>query len=209
MSETAPYSRGRVGADYARLLLEVLSGPRSSDFAVEFGPAALNLIDALLQRYERRISTPSDVNEMDEVDWAAIREIGPVMDRLYDDNTLYAVAGMSKPDLNSVVELAVGHRRRYSTTRDAVVLELGRCAIEFPHASANRRLSMVAVPDAMSWVSVVPNCARDRREEVVAEIRRHFRADGQSRIVLEVAVDSAEDLRAWLRHEVIARSESG
>jgi hypothetical protein len=183
---------------YARMLLEAVSGPFSRAIQHELGSAIVPLWRALLERQSERLGHELPTLPMDDIDWAAIRVTAPAMLRLYDEGTFHAVAGRSFVDLAELEEMAIAAWREYRTPQHAMSYRVGNCLVELPVVFVARGRRLAAVPDEKSWNAVVPECARDRREEFLAPLRRKFEKGSGDRIWEERSVGSLRELREFV-----------
>jgi hypothetical protein len=186
---------------YARMLLEAVSGPFTRAIHEELGAALVPLWDALLERHEERLDDGTPTVPMDDIDWAAIRVTAPAMLRIYDEGTFQTIAGRSLADLAELEQMAIAAWREYRTPHHAISYRIGKCVVELPVAWVAKGTTLAGVPDEKSWNSVVPECARDRREEFLAPLRTEFARGGGERIWQEHAVGSLGDLRKWVDEE--------
>lgn len=182
---------------YGHILLEALGGPWASHIKRELGPAFAEVCRVLLVRQERRLwSDPVDL-AADDIDWAAVRALAPLMLARYDDE-FHATTGHDLDELRELGKLAVDARREYQEPRNAISYAIGDCEVVMPTAYLEDRSKVAAVPDASSWNAVAPECARDRRDEFLDPMRSRFKALGAHRAVIEVPVGSIDELQAWV-----------
>jgi hypothetical protein len=136
---------------------------------------------------------PADLS-VDQIDWAAVRALAPLMLQLYDDE-FHATTGHDLEELRELGQQAINMRREYRTPRHAVSYAIGDCEVVLPTAFFEDRSYVVAVPEHSSWNAVVPDCARNRRDEFVVPLRSRLPKDC---VWIELSVGSMEELEAWL-----------
>jgi hypothetical protein len=183
---------------YARILLEAVSGPFTRAIHEELGAALVPLWDALLERHEERLYHRTPTVPMDDIDWAAIRVTAPAMLRIYDEGTFQTIAGRSLADLAELEQMAIAAWREYRVPHHAISYRIGPCVVELPVRYIAMGTRLAGVPDDDSWNSVVPECARDRREEFLTPLRREFEKGGAGHIWEERLVGSLRELREWV-----------
>lgn len=188
---------------YGHVLLESVSGPFARRLRHELGDGLVPIWDALLERQRARLKSKSPT-PIDDIDWAAIRVVAPAMLRLYDESTLHLTTGHSLADLAELQRLAIAAWREYRTPCHAISYRIGDCVVELPTGYIDRGVLLAAAPEARSWNDVVPECARDRRDEFLGPLRAHFERSTGQQVWEERPVSSMDELVKW----VSGRAES-
>jgi hypothetical protein len=182
---------------YGHILLEALSGPWARPIQLETGPAFTEMCRVLYERQRSRLKhRPLDLSA-DDIDWAAVRALAPLMLHWYDDE-FHLTTGHDLEELRELGQLAVEARREYRTPRHAIAYAIGECEVVLPAAYFEDRSFVAAVPDESSWNLVVPECARDRRGEFLDPLRVRFEESEPRRRWVELSVGSMDELQDWV-----------
>lgn len=182
---------------YSRILVEAMGGPWAPLIKHELGPEFMEMCRVLYERQEGRLRRdPADLSA-DAIDWAAVRSLAEPTLRLYDDDEFHATTGHNLEELQRLYEIAVSGRREYLRLRHAISYAIGKCEVAFPTAYLEDRTYIAVVPDDDGWNKVVPECARDRRQEFLGPLREHFELRTSAHRWVELPVASSDDLEAW------------
>jgi hypothetical protein len=193
---------------YLRLLWE-LGGGYGRALQVDLGEASSDLYVAIRERLRAQGATKNEASEFDfdDVDWAAIRAIAPAIRNRVPPAEFRIVTGFTFEDLDRLLDRANEAIYRRTTPKHAIALQIGLCQVVIPVRFIAQGQQLAAVPDAASWNTVVPRCARDRREEFLQPLRAYFdRQEGTNRWD-ERAVNSMAELEAWVTEQGRAWAE--
>jgi hypothetical protein len=202
---------------YGNVLLDILSGPYAARIRGELGRASVPIYEALLQRTELTLASGIEHWQPDDVDWAALRSICPAVLTLHDEAEFATVTGFTFDDVRALQAKAEATVRAYYHIGRRITYQIGSCRVNFPIRYVASGAELAAVPDAQSWDDVVPECARGRRDEFLAPLRRRFQRDSTSgtRLWVELPVRSITALEAYLRDraapwelEILSRKEA-
>lgn len=138
--------------------------------------------------------------EADEVDWAVIRVLVPVLLRHHHDQDFQTITGFDFDDVRSLRDLATAQIREFASSTDFLTHQHGSCVVRLPTVRVATNVRLVGVPDEGSWDRVMPACARGRRKEFLSAFREHYRPRTEWRWE-ELTADSIEDMERWLKRE--------
>ena len=192
---------------YARVLWLVTGGPDTREIQFGTGWATRGIYDALRDRIDERLAREPAGLELDELDFATLRAVIPVVLRNSYAPEFQTVTGYTAEDLAALgrkVEEAV---REVYGRRGHHYARLGECLVRVPTPIVEVNVWLVAVPGAASWERVMPACAQGRRDEILGLIRRHFEHRGRRFVWVEREFETTEQLEQWATSQSKRRGE--
>jgi hypothetical protein len=182
------------------LVLRELGGGYGREIGERLGLPSAEVFEAIRLRLRSRARSDPHATgiDLDEIDWAAIRAIAPIVLSVMPESEFQIVTGRSFGEVESLLAMAKDRIRIYQAGRGFVTHQRGACVVSLPITALRRNVTLAGVPDADSWNLLMPECARGRRDEFLDEMKAHYSDHGEWHWE-ERSVESLEELELWVR----------